>query len=393
MKILYKNANLMSEHICADFADIDGKIVRAEIFDEAKFDKIVELDNKIVIKGFCDMHTHLDKALIGRTMTNKSGTLDEAIALMSARKSMMTEEDIYARAKETARMCYMSGTRYLRTHVDVDADIGIRGILALKQLRDELKETMKIQIVAFPQQGIVNKQDNYIALDKALEAGADLVGGIPAVDDNSEEHIKMVFALAQKYDVDVDMHIDETDNPESLTLLQLADATVRANWSGRVTAGHCCSLAANEPEKISNVLKRTLDAGICIVSLPSTNLYLQGREDRYNKRRGIAPITLLRENGIPVAIASDNIQDPFNPFGRGCLLEQALIAAHGCHMGGSVDLSDLFHMCTTIPLSKMGIDPKLCDGDRDRFLVLEARTPQEAIIYKRKFWSSEDIIF
>ena len=273
--------------------------------------------------------------------------------------------------------------------MDVDEQTGSRGVLALKRLQREFADRVEIQIVAFPQEGLVKRPGNIRALDQALADGAELVGGIPAADQNPREHIDMVFTLAQKYNVDVDMHIDETDRAECMTLEMLADATVRMGWQGRVTAGHCCSLAANPPERAGEVLRKVRNAGVRIVSLPSTNLYLQGRGDSYNIRRGIAPIgRISREFQIPTAVASDNIRDVFNPFGNGNLPEEALIAAHGCHMGGTEGLELLFDMISRQPMEMFGVNPYLREGDEARFIICDACTAAEVIVGHEKLFGS-----
>lgn len=389
MKYLFKNAYLISENRDCNFTVENGKMLFPATIDEKNYDQVIELNGRLVLKGFCDLHTHLDKAFISSRVTNESGTLDEAIAIMGRYKAQMTDEDIYARAEDALKMCYQNGTRYLRTHVDVDESIGLRSITILKNLQRKYQDLVQIQIVAFPQEGLVGKPKNIEILDQALAAGADLVGGIPANDQDPQEHIDVIFKLAQKYDVDIDMHIDETDCPKSMTLLQLADTTIKKNWQGRLTAGHCCSLAAKEPEEVGTILQRCQSADLKIISLPSTNLYLQGRNDRYNTRRGIAPIRRIsQEFNIPTAIASDNMQDPFNPFGNGNLLEIALIAAHGCHMGGTNDLNLLFKMATEQPLEMFGVNSSFAEGQEAKFIILDAKTPYEAIINQRKLFAS-----
>ncbi|WP_371362404.1 N-isopropylammelide isopropyl amidohydrolase [Sporomusa rhizae] len=387
MKYFFKNANLVLEQKTVDLAVCDGKIDFVSNVEEGNFDKVVDLKGKMVLKGFCDLHTHLDKALISTRVANRSGTLAEAIAIMSEYKAKMTDEDIYERAESTLLMCYKNGTRFLRTHIDVDKNIGIRSILVMKELQKKYRHLMQIQIVAFPQEGIVDKPQNYQALDQALAAGADLVGGIPVNDLDPQKHIDMVFKLALKYNVDIDMHIDETDRADCMTLLQLAYTTISMGWQGRVTAGHCCSLAANPPEIVDSILEKVHMAGIKIVSLPSTNLYLQGRGDTCNIRRGIAPIKrIYQEHCIPTALASDNIRDPFNPFGNGNLLETALIAAHGCHMGGNDDIDLLFDMITRQPIEMFGADYHIYEGEEADFIIIDAATPGEAIIAQKRLY-------
>lgn len=381
MNYVLKNAYLPAQEKTCDIAVRDGKFHYLQSADDCDGYKTIDLAGRMVIRGYCDLHVHLDKALVNARVKNRSGTLEEAIRLMASYKGSMTDRDILERAETVLGMCFRNGTRYLRTHVDVDERIGIRSILGLKELQQKYRDQIRLQIVAFPQEGIVESPGNYAALDRAMAAGADLVGGIPAAERDPQAHIDMIFDLAEKYDADIDMHIDETDDPESHTLLQLAQTTIRRGWQGRVTAGHLCSLAANPPEKQRPVLEQVKAAGIRVISLPSTNLYLQGRHDAWNVRRGIASIKRIAEEfRIPTALASDNIRDPFNPFGNGNPLQTALIAAHGCHMGGTDDLRALFDMISRTPLEMLGIDPAFQEGEPADFVVIDAGSPEEAIV-------------
>lgn len=342
--------------------------------------KIIDLENRLVINGFVDGHMHLDKALIGEKVINKSGTLYEAIEIMSKYKHDMTKEDVKERSKKILDLSFRNGTRFLRTHIDVDDKIQLKSIEALLELKEEYKELIDIQIVAFPQDGIIKNSKSYFYLEEALKMGADIVGGIPAIEEDPIKHMNMIFDLAMKYDVDIDMHIDETDDASSLIINDLAKLTIANGYIGRVTAGHCCSLAANEEEIILPIVELIKKAKINIISLPSTNLYLQGRGDKINIRRGIAPVKYLLDHNIPVAIGSDNIRDPFNPFGNGNLLEEILIAAHGCHMGGEKDLNKLFDMVSIIPGEALKFDYDIKEGNKANFIVIDAKTKVDSII-------------
>lgn len=341
---------------------------------------VIDLEKRMVIDGFVDGHMHLDKALIADKISNKSGTLEEAISIMSNYKPEMSKEDIENRARKVLDMALAQGTRYARTHVDVDESAGLKSMEVLLKLREEYKEKINIQIVAFPQEGIVESKKSYAYLDEALKLGADVVGGIPAIEKDPLKHMEMIFNLALKYDVDIDMHVDETDDPKSLTLRDLAKMTIDNDYEGRVTAGHCCSLAANPKDKILPIIELVKEARIGIISLPSTNLYLQGRGDSYNVRRGITPVKFLVEEGVNVLIGSDNIRDPFNPFGNSNLLEELLIAAHGVHMGGEKDLNKLFDMISIVPGKVLGFDYGIREGKRANFVVVNASNKASAII-------------
>ncbi len=353
--------------------------------DDRPCDKTIDIQNRIVFSGFVDIHMHLDKALIGEKVFNKSGTLNEAIDIMTEYKKNMSKEDIKDRARKALNLSYKHGTRYIRTHVDVDEIVGLQGIEAILELKEEFKGKIQIEIVAFPQEGFTNNLENYKFLEQALESGADIVGGIPAMEDDPVKHINMIFDLAKKYDKNIDMHIDETDDPDTLTLKYLAEKTINEDYQRRVVAGHCCSLAANKLEDIQTILGLTKDAEITIVALPSTNLYLQGRGDLKNFRRGITRVKDLLREGICVCVGSDNIRDPFNPFGNANLLEVGLIAAHGCQMGGLDDLEEMFDMISLVPASLFE-NYEIRENQEAKFVVIDTEKKHKTIIGQAKIF-------
>lgn len=341
---------------------------------------IIDLKGKIVIPGFVDAHTHLDKTLIGSKVTNKSGTLNEAIELMKKYKVNMTKEEITNRARQAIEASIKNGIRYIRTHIDVDEEIKLTSLEAIILLKEEYKDVIEIQLVAFPQQGINESNKNLYYLEEAIRAGADVVGGIPALESNPEEHIKKIFELATKYDKDIDMHIDETDDASVLTIKPLLKYTRKYEYQNRVSAGHLCSLAGYTNHELKDLVEEIKMDGVNVISLPSTNLYLQGREDKKNVRRGIAPIKYFSEEKMSVMIGSDNNQDPFNPFGNFNMLEEALIAAHGTHMGGEKELEALFDMITMNPGSKLNFNYSIQENEKANFIVLDAETKTQSII-------------
>ncbi|HHV39335.1 MAG TPA: amidohydrolase family protein [Tepidimicrobium sp.] len=382
MDYILKNGRIASLDEIKDIYIKGGKIERiGENIKANGLDvEIIDLENRLVLDGFVDAHMHLDKALINERIANRSGTLDEAIRIMGEYKPKMSMEDIKDRANRVLEKAYGNGTRYIRTHVDVDHIIKLNSLQALMEIREEWKDKVEMQIVAFPQEGVVDKEEAFHYLREAVEMGADIVGGIPAREENPVEHISMIFDLALKHDLDIDMHIDETDDPKSLTLRDLANMAVKNGYIGRVSAGHCCSLAANEKEDILPILELVKEASLNIISLPSTNLYLQGRGDTRNIRRGITPIKYMIEQDVDVFIASDNVRDAFNPFGNANLLEIALITAHGAHMGGEENLKNLFDMVSHLPMEAFGFNKNLKVGNRANFIMLDAVSKPGAII-------------
>jgi cytosine deaminase len=298
---------------------------------------------------------------------------------MSTYKSSMTDQDIYHRMKTVLDLAYRHGTRFVRTNIDIDYKIGLRSLTVLHQLREQYRDKMIIESVAFPQEGFLKEPKNLHVLEEALKAGANVLGAIPAFDHNPRLHLEKIMELALKYHVDVDAHIDETDDPNSLTIRDFIALGKQHHYEGRLIAAHCCSLAANNPMVVDPILKDAKSIGMSFVPLPSTNLYLQGRGDSVNVRRGIAPIKkMMDEYHLNVAIGSDNIRDPFNPFGNASPLQSALIAAHGAHMGGVKDFESLFD---AVSKNGMTIMHQHYAIEQSRFfVVVDSTKTSEAII-------------
>lgn len=341
---------------------------------------VFDCDRNLVVPGLVDCHMHLDKTLIAHETPNSSGTLGEAITITQRRKRDFTKDEIMTRARTTIEMAISSGTTFIRTNVDVDPIVGLTGVMALLELKNEYKGRLQLQIVAFPQEGIVNSPGTLGLLEEALVLGAEVIGGIPARDINPDEHIKTIFDLAEKYDVPLDIHTDESDNPSDLTILTIAEQTIARGLEGKVSVAHCCSLGALAPTHLNEVLNLIYPAELNIVVVPSTNLYLQGRNDSFRVRRGIAPVKNLLAKEFPVAFASDNVQDAFNPFGNANLLEIALIGAHGCHMGGRNELEQVFKMISSVPRVMVGLNGEIQTGRPADFVLFPAQSGGEAII-------------
>ena len=386
MDLVVRRARIVGLRKLSDIAIEGGRIV--EIADRVEEPGGEEIDAKgrLASPGFVDAHMHLDKALLGQETPNVSGTLREALKTMGRKKSEFTVEAVKERAGRVVEMAVRNGTTAIRTHVDVDPLVGLTGLMALKQVREEYSDLADIQIVAFPQEGVTNVEGAEELLREAMEAGADVVGGIPAIDPDPKLHIDKIFSIARDFGVDIDMHIDESDDPKDLTLEYYAEKALEEGYPGNMTAGHCCSLAAVDDAVARRVIGKVREAGVNVVALPSTNLYLQGRGDGYPIRRGIPRVRELLDAGVNVLYASDNVRDAFNPFGNANMLELALILAHGAQMGGMSDLETVFRMGTVNAAKAVGIgtDYGIEEGKRADIVVLDVESPQEAIISQAK---------
>jgi cytosine deaminase len=301
----------------------------------------IDAEGRLVLPAFIDAHVHLDKALIRDDLPEHDGTLGGAIAAIHERKRRYTVDEVRRRAvaviEESARL----GSTRLRSHVDVDSVAGLVPLEGVLAAAAECADIAEVRTIAFPQEGLLRDPGAFSLMEAALEMGADVVGGMPhwELDDNARrEHVRMCFDLAERLDRDLDMHVDETDDGAIRTLEMVADEALARGYIGRVCAGHVCSLAAADDEYAERVIDKCLRAGISIASNPVTNLVLQGRGDRGLVRRGTTRIRELRAAGVNVLFGQDCVKDGFYPFGRGSMLEVALISAHAAHLTSPTDL-------------------------------------------------------
>jgi len=250
----------------------------------------------------------------------------------------------------------------MRTHVEVDSILRLAALEAIVPLKEEYVPAIDLQICAFAQEGILKSPGTEELLRRALGLGADLVGGCPYNDTDAGEHIRIVFALARAFDVDADFHVDFFDEPDHLHVRDIVDQTLAHGWQGRVAVGHLTELAALDEITGDGIMQTLADARIGVISLPATDLYLMGRNDAMNIRRGLTPIRRLLRAGVAVALATNNVQNPFTPVGTADLAHLTFLAAVAAHMGSDADLRELLRMVTTHParilrLDRYGVDP------------------------------------
>jgi cytosine deaminase len=347
----------------------------------------IDAEGRLAIPGFIEPHIHLDKALINNSVRpNRSGTLREAIEIIWERKRNYTIDEIADRAGQVIESAIANGVTHLRTHVDVDTIGGLRPLKGVALARDRYKDFIDIQIVAFPQEGILRNRGCEALMWQAVEAGADLVGGMPFNENSfadSVRHIEIAFEIARKFNADIDMHVDETDDPSARTLEVLAEQTIKNGWQGRVTAGHTCALAAYPDDYAAIVMDKVALAGIHMISNPATNLMLQGRLDSQPVRRGITRVRELIDRGVNVSFGQDCVCDTFYPFGKDDPLEIAFLMAHAAHMSMPLEIEKVFEMplnggARALRLTDYGLHP----GDRADVVIIDAADATEAIRYQ-----------
>ncbi len=309
----------------------------------------IDADGQLVTVPLVDAHIHLDTTLtVPERTSNRSGTLLEGIQRWGEIKSDITVQDVKKRAKEAILWEIAQGTLQIRTHVDI-CDERFTALYALRELKEEMASVVDLQLVAFPQEGVLCYPHGKELLETALHEGADIVGGIPHYEWTQEDGIReleYVFELAHREGRLIDVHCDETDDPDSRFVETMARLTKIHGWEGRVSASHTTAMHSYNPAygfKLRRILR---EAGVSVIVNPLTNVLLQGRFDDFPKRRGMAPIKELDALEIPVALGFDCIMDPWYPLGTGNLLQAAWMALHLGHMSGAEEMNRVFRMAT-----------------------------------------------
>jgi len=346
----------------------------------------LELDaaGGMISPAFIEPHFHLENALLwDDTMMNQSGTLEEAIQIYAEVKQHLTTADIVARSGKILHTAVANGTLWLRSHVDIDHIAGTRILESVLVARETYGDLIDVQLVAFPQLGLTRNPAAVEAMWEALEMGCDLVGGMPHGERTMEDaarHIEIAFEMAQKYDVDVDMHIDETDDPYWRSLELLAEQTIATGWHGRVTAGHCCAMSAWDDALAERIIEKVRLAGIHIITNAPINLMLEGRHHGFPEPRGIARVKQLLEAGVNVSCGQDDVQNMFYPYGRMDPLEVALITAHAAHLGAPGEIQAAFDMPRYNAARLWGLESYgLHVGAPANLVVLDAQSAVEAL--------------
>ncbi|OWL88650.1 cytosine deaminase [Halopseudomonas aestusnigri] len=345
-----------------------------------------ELDagGNLLLPPFVEPHIHLDAALTaGQPRWNQSGTLFEGIECWGERKAMLSRDDVISRAEQTLKLFAAHGIQYVRTHVDV-TDPQLTALRAMVEVRDRVRELVDLQIVAFPQEGILSFPGGKELMSDAVTVGADVIGGIPHFEftrDYGVESVKLLMDLAEANDCLVDVHCDEIDDPQSRFLEVLAAEALSRDYGSRVTASHTCAMHSYEDAYCSRLFRLLGKSGLRFVALPTENLHLQGRFDGYPKRRGITRVPELLDAGLKVCFGQDSIRDPWYPMGNGNLLRTLDVGLHACHMLGMERIETALEIVTdngaaALNLAEYGI----AVGNPARCMVLNGTTPYEVLL-------------
>lgn len=382
MDLIIRQARIAGVESLVDIAITDGKFVEISPKIAQKSQQEINAEGKLVSPPFVESHVHLDDGLsAGYPRFNESGTLEEAITIASERKEMLTTSAVIESAEELVRWLIANGVLHIRAHTDFAADF--KKLEAILTVKESFNEFVDIQVVAFPQEGIFLQRGAKEWFAEAIGMGADVIGGLPQAEITREdgiEQIKYIFELAEKYNKLIDIHTDETGDPQSRYLEVIAKYALQYDMPGRVTASHTTALHNYQNDYAAKVINHVHEADLNIVTNPTSNAILQNRWDGYPKYRGVTRVDELLAAGVNVSIGNDNIMDPFGPFGKGSMLQAAHLLAHTGHLTSQAQIRDLFAMITTngartLHKKTYGITldaPANC-------IILDAANEQEAI--------------
>src|SRR6195256_6120914 len=330
--LIFRRAATLSSDTPVDIGVSDGRIAAIAPRLESQAPEI-HVDGRLVLPGFVDTHIHLDKACLLGRCGHDHGSVSEAIAAVAAMKRDFTVEDVYARGARVIERAIVHGTTRMRTHVEIDPRIALRGFEAVKALKRDYAWAIELSICVFPQEGLTNDPGAEELLIAALRDGGEAIGGCPYMDTDPNAQIEKPFDLAQEFAVDVDLHLDFDLDPSWWHMEEVCRQTERRNYHGRVAIGHASKLSALPPESLKAATERLAKAGVAVTVLPATDLYLMGRDATHNTPRGLTVAHKLVENGVLCSVATNNVLNPFTPFGDASLLRMANFYANVSHAG------------------------------------------------------------
>lgn len=316
----------------------------------------IDAGGRLVLPGFVETHIHLDKSCILDRCSSKRGDLNEAIEEVARLKNDFSEEDVAARAKQTLRKCIINGTTRMRTHVEVDPVVGLRGIEGVKEAIRNYAWAIDVEICVFPQDGLLNNPGTDELMVAALKDGAGAVGAAPYTDSDPHGQIDRVFEMARAFDVDIDMHLDFGDDASQLDAEYVCRKVDEFGWGGRVAIGHVTKFSVMPPETLQQTARMLADTGVAVTVLPSTDMFLMHRDHDCMAPRGVAHVHTLLEHGVNCSLSTNNVLNPFTPFGDCSLIRMANLYANIAQIGKMETLAECLNMVSTRSAKLLNLD-------------------------------------
>ena len=383
--MLVKNVHIHNREGLWQILIEEGKISRIfpqdEVFNYSG--EILDGEEGIIYPPFVEPHIHLDATqTAGQPNWNQSGTLFEGIERWAERKSLLSHEDVKSRAWKTLKWQIANGVQYIRTHVDV-SDPTLTALKAMLEVKKEIAPWVDLQIVAFPQEGILSYPNGEKLLDQAMEMGADVVGGIPHFEFTREygvESMHIAFDIARKYNKQIDIHCDEIDDEQSRFVETVAALALKYDMGEKVTASHTTAMHSYNNAYASRLFRLLKMSKIHFVANPLVNIHLQGRFDTYPKRRGVTRVKEMLKNNINVCFGHDDVFDPWYPLGTANMLQVLHMGLHVCQLMGYGQINDGLKLVTENSAKALGLtDYGIKEGNSANFIVLPAENGFDAV--------------
>ena len=381
MDLILRNARIAGNENTppADIGIEGGRIAAIETGLAAQGEAI-DVGGRLVSPGFIETHIHLDKSCLLDRCKSVEGTLEEAIGEVAKAKRNFQPEEVRERAVKTLEKCILQGTTHMRTHLEVDPVVGLRSLDGIQPLIDEYKWAIDLEICVFPQEGLLNNPGTDELMVEGLKRGCHVVGGAPYTDSDPPGQIDRLFEMAREFDVDVDMHLDFGNTPEGMTIEHVCNRTEEFGYGGRVTVGHMTQLSTLDVAEFERITRRLADAGVAVTVLPSTDLYLMGRHQDHNVLRGVVPVHKMLRHGVNCNLSSNNVLNPFTPFGDCSLIRMANLYANICQVGQIDDTVECFDMVTRRSAELLNLDDYGIEvGKSADMVVIDNRNRESAV--------------
>lgn len=381
MNLIIRNARLADRPLdkTLDIGIEDGRIVAIEAQLTANAE-VYDAKGCLACPGLIETHIHLDKSrIIERCAPQDRRTYSPVLGVAPLKKDMSVE-DVRMRAGRTVEECIMHGATRMRTQVEVDPGIGMRGFEAVHSLIAAYRWAIDIEICVFPQEGLTNYPGTDELLVEGLKRGAKVIGGAPRYDSDAAGQIERIFELAREFDVDIDIHLDVGHSPEAMDIHLVRELTEKYRRGGRVVVGHMAKLSLLPPAEVAKLARRLADVGIAVTVLPATDLFLMGRDQDHNVRRGVADANLLIEHGVNCSLSSNNILNPATPFGDCSLIRMANLYANVVQLDRPAQLRECFNMLTERSARLLNLrDYGFAVGHPADVVILNAQSPEQAV--------------